>query len=337
MGESYEKLKSLLVSNDPANLKLAVELAKSQNNQEILDLYAVMEEIYDFWAAVPLKNFPKEMAGMMHYFNTQGLNFFKNYSIKKIPESHKVLAPYIKSFHIWYTSFHNLPEGLGMFHNIENIEVDGGPITSIRDEVWKLPRLKSMKMSIAKNMLWEDNVEFAQNLEHLELEGKVHPALPPKIISLKNLKSLKIRALGNPKEAKPLENYLWDLKQLEVLDLFGKTIPQPKDDEIGQLANLKKLVVSRTNWPALPQSILEMKDLKTLRLFNLIKIKELPSWFASLAIEELQIASCKFKNAFEIIKELPKLKKLRISESVQKKVDKNQWKAEFGHLDLEVY
>lgn len=337
MDRDYQKLENLLFSTDPANLKLALELAKSQGNKKILELYALMEDIYDFWSAVPLDKFPKDISGMMHYFSTEGLNFFKNYDIKVIPEEHKILAPYIKSFHIWYTSFHQLPEGLGMFENIENIEVDGGPITAIRDEVWSLPKLKSMKMSIAKNVVWEDNVELAQNLEHLELEGKVHPVLPPKLPSLKKLKSLRIYALGNPKDAKPLEDFLWDCTQLEVLDFFGKTIPRPEDKDITRLKNLKKLVVNRTNWATLPEALQEMKGLEALILRKMIKLKELPVWFKDLPIKHLTLTASKVKNAFEILKAMPQLKSLTISGNTQKKIDVAQWQAEFSHLKLDIY
>lgn len=336
MSQDYQKLEALLFSPDAANVALAVELAQSQGEQQILDLYQQMEEVHAFWKAVPLDNYPSELSGMISYFKEEGINFFKNYSVKEIPSSHRILIPFVKSFYTWYTSFHILPQGIGQFENIEKIEIASGPIASIAKELWQLPKLKTLELSIAKNMVWTDDVSYAQNLESLELSGTVHPSLPPALPALKKLKRLRIHAMGNPKDARQLEACLWDCEQLEVLEFFGKTILLPEDHQVQQLKNLQKLEVNRTNWAELPATLVSLKQLKTLRLSALIKLKKLPDWFVELPLENLEIYACKFSNAFELLQQMPTLKKLKISEKIQKKVSPDDWRAAFKHIDFEI-
>ena len=336
MSQDYQKLEALLFSTDSANVALAVELAQGQGEKRILDLYQQMQEVHEFWKAVPLDDYPSELSGMIRYFEEEGINFFKNYSVKEIPSNHSILIPFVKSFYTWYTSFHVLPKGIGQFVNIEKIEIASGPISSIAKELWQLPKLKELELSIAKNMVWTDDVSYAQNLESLALSGTVHPSLPPALPTLKKLKRLRVHAMGNPKDARPLESFLWDCSQLEVLELFGKTILLPEDKQVKQLKALQKLEINRTNWAALPETLPSLKELKTLRLSALIKLKKLPDWFAELPLENLEIYACKLSNVFELLQKMPTLKRLKISEKIQKKVSPDDWRNAFKHIDLEI-
>jgi len=336
MNQDYEKLEALLLSPNPANLALAVELAQSQDEKRILDLYKQMQEVHAFWKAVPLKNYPSELSDMINYFEQEGINFFKNYSVKEIPSRHDILIPFIKSFYTWYTSFHTLPKGIGQFTNIEEIEIASGPINSIRKELWQLPKLKKLKLSIAKNIVWTNDISYAQNLESLELLGTVHPALPSALPTLKKLRRLRIYAMGSPKDARQLEALLWDCQQLEILELFGKTILLPESNHVKQLKKLQELEINRTNWIELPEALTTLKKLRKLRLSKLIKLKKLPNWFSELPLETLEIYACKFNNAFDILQKIPTLKSLKISKNIQKKITPDDWKTAFEGIDLEI-
>ena len=336
MQDNTEKLKKLLLSGDEANFELAYSLAESQANQEIIDLYFKLIEIHDFWSAHPMENFSDKPYGMIPALKMHGLNMFKNYEVKTIPKEHEILAPYIRSFYIWYTSLRSLPEGLGMFKNIEKIEVQGAPFTYIRDEIWELPLLREVNLTIGKNFQWEPNFTAAKNIETLELSGVVYPPVSSDLAKLPKLKTFAYRALGNPKDAIQLPSEIWDVVTLEELNLFGKTILCPMGANFEKLKSLKTLSIAYTNWDALPVSLQKANTLKSLTLSNLIKLKRLPDWFAGLPIENLKIEEAKIENALEIIKIMPNLKTLHISENLQKKVTKDEWVAALGHLKLSI-
>ncbi len=332
--EDFQKLKALLFSPDKANVELAKTLAESQNIKEISDLYQQMESINRFWTEHPLDGYPKETSRMIDYFKRNGLSFFKNYTVREIPEEHSFLAPFINKFYIWYTSLHTLPKGLGMFYNIEKIVVVGGPLTHILEEVWRLPKLTEVDLTIGKNFKWDDNVLLAKNLKTLMVKGVVYPSLPEELPQMPNLKVLGYSALGDPKDAVQLPEILWDCIGIEDLSLFGKTILFPVGKNFEQLKKLKTLELRRINWDKLPDTLLDLPDLDELTLAILIKLKSLPEWFSKLPISSLYIYQCKFDNAFEIIKKMPNLKKLKLSESIQKKVKKEDWENEFKDLEL---
>jgi Leucine-rich repeat (LRR) protein len=271
---------------------------------------------------------------MIPYFKEYGLNFFKNYTVREIPEVHKILVPYIYSFNIWYTSLHSLPSGLGKFENIEKILVNGGPIKHIKEEVWRLPKLKELALPISKNFVWDSNILLAKSLEYLTVTGVIFPSLPEVLPELEGLKSLSYRALGSPKDSSALPAFLWEAKNLEILGLSGKTIPLPADNCFEKFQALEYMDLASMNWDTIPESILEMKQLEQLDISNFIKLTSLPDWFAKLQVEELSFYNSKISNALEIIQQMPGLKILRIPKNIQKTITAEDWEKELNGIKI---
>ena len=334
MQNDTQKIKDLFLSGDEANFELALTLVKSQKNAEINEFYRRLLDLHECWSKQILDDYPKELSGMIPYFKEQGLNFFKNYELREFPADCAIIAPFVKSLYIWYLSLHSLPTGIEMFQEIESIKVNSGKLSSLAKEAWALPKLKRLDICIAKNFEWNENILLAQGLESIDLSGVVYPSIPAQLDQLPNLKRFGYRALGNPKDEVELEEVLWNCTKLETLDLYGKTIVNPEEHCFEKMTVLKSLSLASVNWEELPKSLLAPKQLNTLLLNKLIKLKTLPDWFASLPIEHLIIYGCKFSNAMDIFQQLPNLKSLSIQASLQKKVTAGDWQQAFGHVQL---
>jgi Leucine-rich repeat (LRR) protein len=197
-----------------------------------------------------------------------------------------------------------------------------------------LPELKKIELTIGKNFIWNKSLVFAEKLEEIKLTGTVYPPLPQCLPELEGLKTFSYRSLGNPKDEMPLPEYLWKIEQLNKISLFGKTIPMPKGGNFANLKHLKELELNYINWDHLPESISTLSHLDKLSIFNFIKLKSLPNWFANLKLTTLSLSNCKLNNAIELVSKMPNLKRLIVSANIQKKSTEEIWKAALPNVEL---
>lgn len=334
MENALDKIKALLYSGDETNMELAKSLSKSQKIPEGLRLYQELVQSHSFWKEQILSNFPESPAHIIPYFKEQGFDFFKIYTFKEIPEEQDFLIPFIKEFKVWYLSLSSLPKGLERFTELGYIHVGSGDLKSIDRKVWQLPKLWHFDCYVAGGFKWE-GVEDAQQLTRVQLTNNVYPSVPDALAKLPKLEALHLSGYGNPKDAKPLPNAVWDCTGLVWLELRGKPFPLPPP-EMAQLQRLRTLEILWTNWEVLPEALRQLPVLHSLNLSRLIKLKRLPDWFAALPLKELHIRECKFDNAFEILSQMPQLEQLTIPSNLQKKISEDEWKSAFEGRTLVV-
>lgn len=342
MQTEIEKLKELLFSGDASNIELARVLAKSQQITEIEKYYQKMERAAIFWTDKNLSAQNLNAYNLIPQLKEKGLYFYHIRKTFEIPQEQIFLAPFIKSLYVWHQEV-PLPKGLGMFDQIERVEIHvhslyvkrKSTFKEIPAEVWQLPKLKKIDIEVSADFEWSATVTQAQNIEEMSVMCEPIPtSLPPSLPQLSKLKRFCFRGSGTPKTQYPIPDILWDCAQLEHLELWGKTLADAPPNKIAQLHSLQTLVIYGTVWSELPQELLHLQHLRGLRLSELRRLKQLPEWFVGLGIKRLSLYKCKIQNAFEILTRMPQLEQLEISWDVQNGITKTQWETAFSHIQL---
>jgi Leucine-rich repeat (LRR) protein len=214
------------------------------------------------------------------------------------------------------------------------INYDGWRLTEIPAGVFECKNLK--KLVFSRNNLEEfpkKIIEFKE-LRVLDLSMTPIVEIPAEIGELKNLKKLHLNYnyhLDLPQEIKELQyleevsmyyNYkisaipevLTHLPKLKKLHFSYCTELKTLPKGIGNLSNLELLQLNDTALEVLPKEISQLRKLRFLYIDN-TKIQELPEGFENLENLEalgINIAQLDLEKAVEKIKNLPKLKWLRI-------------------------
>ncbi|HEC36975.1 hypothetical protein LCGC14_1808930 [marine sediment metagenome] len=158
-------------------------------------------------------------------------------------------------------------------------------------------------------------------LKHLCINDNYFETLPVWLGSLEHLESLNISSC----ELESLPTLIGQLSSLRKLNLFNNYLIKIPES-IGNLTNLIVLNCDLCRLRSLPESIGNLISLKSLDLAS-NPINKLPSSIKNLInLEIIDISSNRFINFPEILLSLPKIKKIRIHESMLETLNEEQLK-----------
>ena len=202
-----------------------------------------------------------------------------------------------------------IPETIGELTNLEYLLITGAnQITRLPEGIFDLTNLKTLKITGLRDTVGSisSRIGNLKNLEFLEIDGTVD--LPETIRELTNLKEFRMgtkygtnrptSALFSLPNLEFLSYYAYEASQLDgieglqslrVLNLDSKFLPA----EIGQLNNLKGLMLTGFGRASYPEELGQLKNLKALQLINNDAVLQAPNFIPLLPqLRYLHITSC---------------------------------------------
>ena len=177
------------------------------------------------------------------------------------------------------SKYTNIPSEIGLFTQLEKLDMSSHNLTSIPPSIGKLQNLKKLYLGSNKLTSLPREIYNLENLNllHLGNDDLPHFSKDGNKVTISNdirkLKNLTRLNLGN-NYMNSIPDDIVKLENLRYLDLSRnnlKTIP----DDIGKLKNLMYLDLSRNNLKSIPPSIGKLKNLIVLNLsYN--KLTSLP-------------------------------------------------------------
>jgi Leucine-rich repeat (LRR) protein len=220
--------------------------------------------------------------------SNQSIINYDGWKLKEIPQ--EVFAcKRLKKLVFSRNDLKEFPLEITQFKELRTLDLSMTPIDVISDEIGELSNLKKLHLNYNYHLDLPEGLKKLQNLEEVSMYYNYKiPQIPDVLTHLPKLKKL-------------FFSYCSELKSL------------PKN--IGNLSNLELLQLNDTALEVLPNDIGKLKKLRFLYIDN-TKISDLPDSFAELENIEalgLNIANLDLAKAVEKIKNLPKLKWLRIA------------------------
>jgi Leucine-rich repeat (LRR) protein len=176
------------------------------------------------------------------------------------------------------------------FKELRTLDLSMTPMVEIPDQIGRLKNLRRLFLNYNYHLDLPAGLAGLQNLEELSMYYNYKiKSIPEVVTELSNLKTLKFSYCS---VLKKIPSGIGKLKKLELLDLqdCGKLTKLP--DELTELDSLKHLYLDHTKIKKLPKGFENLKNLESLGL---------------------NIAGLDWTDAIEKIKNLPRLKWLRIS------------------------
>jgi Leucine-rich repeat (LRR) protein len=181
------------------------------------------------------------------------------------------------------------PERITEFKELKNLDLSMNPFKEVSEKIGELTHLKKLNLSYNYHTALPESLANLQKLEELAMFYNYNIKSIPDVVA--RLASLKLLHFSNCGELKKVPDQIGDLKNLEALFL-NDTILERLPESVGQLTQLKYVKLSNTKLKKLPDSFDKLINLE--HLF-------------------IDIPSLDLNDAFEKIKNLPKLSLLSIS------------------------
>ncbi|XP_048136636.1 disease resistance protein RPV1-like [Rhodamnia argentea] len=230
-------------------------------------------------------------------------------SLEKLPEEIGCLQALIEI--VMPNTLRRLPETFGNLRSLLTFDVSHSRISKLPCSIGGLVKLRRLNLSeCTKIEELPDSVGELQSLVELDLSSTSLDHLPD---SMGNLKQLKVLRINRIRGITRLPSAIGLMEILEELDASGcGNLTGEIPEEIGSLSCLRILDLSSTKISGLPNSIGKLKQLKVLRINNLVGITRLPSaiWLME-KLEELHASRCYFMRDCRSMKRMSDLRKLR--------------------------
>lgn len=190
-----------------------------------------------------------------------------------------------RQLHLNYNRLSALPAAVGLFGNLEFLDVSSNGLSAICADVTRLRRLRTL---IAKNNRLDESSlpkEFGSlQLEVLNLSGNRFEEIPLQCTKLRRLQSLSLG--GNRLKSIPAE--IENLTSLELLYLGGNLI-SAIPPEVANLPYLSYLVLCDNRIQSVPPQLTRLHSLRSLSLHNNL-LTYLPREILSLVhLQELSL------------------------------------------------
>uniref|UniRef100_A0A8C7XK23 Leucine rich repeat containing 58b n=1 Tax=Oryzias sinensis TaxID=183150 RepID=A0A8C7XK23_9TELE len=190
-----------------------------------------------------------------------------------------------KQFYLNYNRLSSLPPSIGVFHNLEFLDISNNGLTAICDDITRLTKLKTL---LAKNNRLDEfslPKDFGSlSLEVLNFSGNRFEEIPLQCTKLWRLQSLSIG--GNRLKSIPTE--IENLTSLEMLYLGGNLITAIPP-EVANLPYLSYLVLCDNRIQSVPPQLTRLHLLRSLSLHNNL-LTYLPREILSLVhLQELSL------------------------------------------------
>ena len=171
---------------------------------------------------------------------------------------------------------------LKMLPNLESLDLRKNNISLFPDILFKLKKLKSLILSDNHIVHIPAEIGVLKNLEILYLNNMSNVGggygelpsikeLPKEISKLEKLKVLSIKSFSSNSNFCSLSKFpeqICELKSLEYLNLASHNLISEIPSKIGNLTNLKELVLSCCSIEELPTEMSKLVNLESLILFN---------------------------------------------------------------------
>ena len=171
-----------------------------------------------------------------------------------------------------------LPENIGLMSWLEEVNFKGNKIEKLPESFFKLKNLKKINLNGNKITELPNLFSSFSELTHLDLGSIEFSVIPESLYSLKNLVHLDLSWNRNIAVLSPLIGNLANLKEL----LLETNLLQDLPKEFGSLMNLKKLTLNRNEFTSFPEPLLNLSNLEELFIGNR-KITALPTKLLGLS------------------------------------------------------
>lgn len=309
--EIRKKIQTLLESNDDANFKLALILARQNNLNIDIELYPylakwVEENDYKYFREFSAKQI------IQHFQQLTGLSFgnrFESSDMIDFPEEFMVLMPNLEKITYWNLHspiYINIPDYFQDIPKLKKISISGvkgihsgveflneveqislSQIEIIPQELYQLPQLRELHLA-NEHIQIEDSIINLINLNHLTLIPYSTLALSSNIANLKNLRVLRIGecdeqtgyiSFGKLKNIQELPQLFPYIQELSLAGLEAEDVTQL----LKLFPNLQSLSLEYITFDRFPASIKEMNKLEALHLVG-VNENCIPEWVSESSI-----------------------------------------------------
>ncbi|XP_048136641.1 disease resistance protein RPV1-like [Rhodamnia argentea] len=236
-------------------------------------------------------------------------------SLEKLPEEIGCLQAVIEI--VMPNTLRRLPETFGNLRSLLTFDVSHSRISKLPCSIGGLVKLRLLNLSeCTKIKELPDSVGELQSLVELDLSSTSLDHLPD---SIGNLKQLKVLMINRIRGITRLPSAIGLMEILEELDASGcGNLTGEIPEEIGSLSCLRILDLSSTKISGLPNSIGKLKQLKVLRINNLVGITRLPSaiWLME-KLEELHASRCYFMRDCRSMERMSRLMEIEKAKEAQ--------------------
>lgn len=328
----FEELMKLLHTGNEREIKNAFDIAKSND----FDLYKKLAPLEKYLGSLSIPTL-RDFYSKKELFVDLGAEYSKHRRESKKMLSNIGKYTHIEKLIIRTDDLVKIPKGILKCQNLETIEVeDPGLDFSSLPAIEELPLLRSIKnrsLSIETTEQLEralsvlDLLDFESIGFHngLKLEEYIFdklsgvPQLKEMMVCLDSaatipkgigkVKSLERLDIYEMKSLKELPDDIGDLENLKILMIIKSSVNEIPDT-IEKLKNLEELQVSMSDLEKLPDTIGKLQNLRSLYL-SAVPIKMLPDSICELeALETLKIYSAKLESLPESIGKLSNLLEL---------------------------
>ncbi len=204
-----------------------------------------------------------------------------------------------------------LPENIGLMSWLEEVNLKGNKIEKLPESFFNLKNLKKLNLNGNRILDLPDLFTSLSELTHLNLGSIEFSIIPDSIYSLQNLVHLDLSWNRNIAVLSPLIGNLANLKEL----LLETNLLQDLPKEFGSLMNLKKLSLNRNEFTSFPESLLNLSNLEELFIGNR-KITALPTNLSGLSnLKLLDIEESELQLIPDSIGALKKLENLNLKQN----------------------
>lgn len=228
-------------------------------------------------------------------------------SLKNIPITIANL-PNLKVLDISSTNIKELPGDIVQLQKLEILNLSHTEIVKLPRSIGQLSQLKQLTLSHVKKIKEiPHSIGRLNNLQKLDLS---HSGIIELTDSIGQLKKLRYLNLNSTKNIRRLPNSIGQIHSLQKLDISNTVLINKLGSAIGELINLRELILRSSNIYELSDSIVKLEKLQVLDL-GYTKISRLPHSIERLTkLQKLDLANIEIyelPNSIGLLKELQTL------------------------------
>jgi hypothetical protein len=303
-----DQLTELLFSEDDSNFDLAMTLAKGldiSSWQLYLDLKKCNEFFAKHWGiGIDLKVFLKTFRERQFKLrNSDRFDYFPDYL--------SVLAPLVKEVHLSIAKLTSVPACVYNYHLMSILNISNTLISELNNAIWDLGNLQELNLIGTNVYKIEAGISRAKQLAELKILTQYYAHLPDELAETKKLDTLWWGTTSTKVSSfKGIPQVIYECTGLKNLLLTGEKIEQ-LDNKIGQLKQLRKLVLHNTSTRELPEQLADLPHLEHIGILENDAFGKIPNVLKVLPNLKVLLLQCtRFANQSTFLEQLKGLEKL---------------------------